>query len=177
MSTITKQKRLIILAIAVLSFFFCFLYAENSFAEISTSNILNTVLEKYETATSSWGIKIEAAATRLFVSLTAISMVWTFAQLLFHRSSFSELFGEMIRFMVFTGFYLWLLRKAPFISEAIIKSLRMLGEQASGQQNLQPSKIVDIGFEIFSRAVSNISLTSPIITSGCLIVSIVVLLV
>jgi type IV secretion system protein TrbL len=47
----------------------------------------------------------------------------------------------------------WLLINGPAIGLAIIEGLRSLGAQASGlPNNLAPSGIVDIGFDIFRQA-------------------------
>jgi type IV secretion system protein TrbL len=51
-------------------------------------------------------------------------------------------------------FFWWLLINGPAIGLAIIEGLRSLGAQASGlPNNLAPSGIVDIGFDIFRQAV------------------------
>lgn len=71
-------------------------------------------------------------------------------QLPFHRSSFAEFFGELLRYVIFTGFFYWLLRNAPQLSDSIILSLRELGGQASGQSQLYPSDVVDIGFKLYN---------------------------
>mgnify|MGYP000520916260 FL=1 len=134
-------------------------------------------MDKYHTAAMSWGNIIQEHATTLFFYLVAISMVWQFSQLLFHRSSFSELFGEIIRFLTFTGFFLWLLRNGPSIANAIIESMRSIGGEASGVKTLYPSNIVDIGFSVFHQSVENISMLKPITSAGCLIVSGLVLFI
>lgn len=175
----TKNARTIILSIFSLAFL-VLAFHETAFAEVKTSGVLDTVLEQYATAAKSWGEVIQSAASRLFWSLVAISMVWTFSQLLFHRSSFAELFGELVRFLIFTGFYFWLLTNGPKMADAIIKSMRKLGEQASNQPGLNPSDIVDVGFKIVDMAydkISEWSLLSPITSLGCMLVSLAVLVI
>lgn len=120
-----------------------------SHAALDSSGVLDSVLTKYKAATSTWATVIMDHAMRLFITLAAISMVWTFAQLMFHRSSFAEFFGEFIRFLLFTGTFWWFLQNAPKMAEAIISSLMKLGAEASGQGYPSPSGIVDIGFKIF----------------------------
>lgn len=111
---------------------------------------MNGVMAKYREAASTWAGTMQAAASRLYISLAGISLVWTMGQLPFHRSSFAEFFGELLRYVIFTGFFYWLLRNAPQLSDSIILSLRELGGQASGQSQLYPSDVVDIGFKLYN---------------------------
>lgn len=149
-------------------------------AAVNSSAIMDSVLDKYKTAAESWGAVIKERATWLFFVLATISMVWTFSQLMFHRSSLAEFFGETIRFMLFTGFFLWLLRNGPQMADAIINSLKQIGNLASGQPGVSPSGIVDIGFEIFSNScrTSFFSfLDDPLVSVGNLIVSGLILVI
>ena len=129
-----------------------------SHAALSNKDILDTVLEKYKTSAASWASVIQERATWLFLSLMTISIVWTFFPLMFHRSSFPEIFGEMVRFCAFCGFFLWLLNNGPAIADAIIESLRQLGNKASGMPGVTPSSIVDIGFKLLSKTLKDFSL-------------------
>lgn len=104
-------------------------------------------------------------------------MVWTFSQLMFHRSSFAEFFGEFIRFIMFMGFFLWLLRNGPEMAGAVITSLMLIGSQASGQELLHPSGIVDIGFKVLSAGTASFDILSPFVSIGILIVSFVILVI
>lgn len=177
-----KKMKTTLKLVTTLLLLICFvaIFYEESLAAIQSGGVLNEVYTKYKEASSAWVSVIQNAATRLFWALTAISMVWTFSQLLFHRSSLAELFGELIRFMLFTGFYLWLLTNGPTIAEDIIISMRELAMSASEQGSISPSSIVDIGFSILSDACEKISawsLLSPITSAGCLITSGIILVV
>lgn len=138
---------------------------------------MDSVLEKYHASAQSWGATIKEQATNLFFSLVTISMVWQFAQLLFHRSSFSELFGEIIRFLTFSGFFLWLLRNGPEIASSIITSLIKVGQLASGQNTFSPSSIVDIGFKIFDTICENLTIWSPVESALTALTGIIILII
>lgn len=144
-----------ILLIISLSLLVC--NVDISHAALNNMGIMDTVLQKYKTAAASWASVIQERATWLFLALMTISIVWTFFPLMFHRSSFPEIFGEMIRFCAFFGFFLWLLNNGPAIADAIIESLRQLGNRASGLPGVTPSSIMDIGFGIFTRMLKNFS--------------------
>ena len=79
-------------------------------------------------------------------------MIWTFGQLLFHRSSLAEYAGELIRFCIFFGFYLWLLENGPKFAGDIINSFTAIGAGASKQNITGLSSVVDVGFEVFEKA-------------------------
>ena len=118
---------------------------------------MNEVMQKYREAASSWGATMQTAASNLYIYLAAISLVWTMGQLPFHRSSFPEIFGELLRYIIFIGFFYWLLINASDISESILESLQQLGSKATGQPASTPSDIVDIGFKLYNEVCVKIS--------------------
>ena len=155
----------------------CLLLPADAWADLSNKDILNSVLNKYQSVATQWASSIQDHATTLFMYLVGISMVWQFIPLVFRRSSIAEFFGEMFRFLTFSGFFLWLLRNGPQIANSIINSLIEIGLQATNQADISPSSITDIGFKVFHQAVDNISALSPINSAGCLIIAGLVLLI
>lgn len=149
-------------AIFVFGIFFMlaslFLLVGDCFAALSTDNIMDKVLEKYATAAQTWAGSIQKHASYLFVSLATISLVWTFVQLYFRRSSFTEFFGEAARFTIFTGLFLWFLNNAPNFAEAIFSSLQQIGTEASGLHAISPSTIVDMAFKVLQGVINNFSM-------------------
>ncbi|KFE11865.1 P-type conjugative transfer protein TrbL [Vibrio cholerae] len=102
------------------------------------------------------------AASWLFWTLGTISLAYMGGTLILRKADIQEFFAEFVRFILFFGFYLWLLRNGPEFTGDIIKSLQRIGEQASGVSSVTPSGIVDIGFMIWKQAISNLSAWSPI---------------
>ncbi|MBU2955067.1 P-type conjugative transfer protein TrbL, partial [Marinobacter sp. F3R08] len=82
-----------------------FLIATPAHAAIDNSGLLDDVLARYSTAAASWASIIVDAASWLFWTLAVISMVWTFGQILIRQGGLSEIFAELIRFTVVTGFF------------------------------------------------------------------------
>ncbi|RZA23022.1 MAG: P-type conjugative transfer protein TrbL, partial [Proteobacteria bacterium] len=118
---------------------------------------------------------ITAAATRLFWSLALISMVWTFGLMALRKADIGELFAELIRYVIFTGFFFFLLSNAPAIATSIMNSLKQLAGEAAGVPGLSPSGIVDVGFKVFSSVIDNSSLWEPVDTAIGAIVAILIL--
>lgn len=150
-----RKVTAIFLSIFVILLLFCY---SDCYAALNNAGILDTVLDKYKAAATSWASVIQNYATRLFLVLMLISIVWTFFPLMFHRSSFPEIFGELIRFCAFFGFFLWLLDNGPQIANAILQSMAKIGNEAAGSSGTSPSKIVDIGFNVFSRMIKKLSI-------------------
>jgi type IV secretion system protein TrbL len=138
------------------------LYSASAAAQLTNEGMLDQVVTAFATRAASWQGAITAAATWLFWVLVMISMVWTGGMMALRGAGIQEFFSEFVRFIMFTGFYWWLLISGPAFAADIIKSLQMLGERASGVFSVTPSGIVDIGFMIWRQAISNLTLWSPV---------------
>jgi len=132
-------------------------------AQVQPEGMLDDVLEKYQAVAAGWANVFTHHATILFWGLAAISMIWTFGQMALKRVDLGEFATELIRFVIFAGFYWWLLLNGPAIGLALMNGLRSIGAEASHLPNdLSPSGIVDIGFDIFRRVVAATSGWHPI---------------
>ena len=123
----------------------------------STSGVLDNIASRYQAQASTWEQIISAAATRLFWSLALISMVWTFGMMALRKADIQEMFAELVRYLMFTGFFFFLLVNAPAISKSIMNSLAQLASQASGLPPLTPSGILDVGFGILKTVLTESS--------------------
>jgi P-type conjugative transfer protein TrbL len=102
-------------------------------------------------------------------------MVWSNGMLLLRKADLGEFYGEFTRFIVFTGFFWWLLTNGPKMAHDIIGSLQTLGNTASGTTGTSPSSIVDVGFKIFNTVVQQSSIASPVISTAGLIMGVIVI--
>jgi P-type conjugative transfer protein TrbL len=142
--------------------FFAF-FSQQAQAAIGNADVLDNILVRYQTAATAWATVITQRASWLFWLLVMISMVWTFGLMALRRADLGEFFAEFIRFTVFTGFFWWLLINGPAFATSIIASLKQIGTEASGLRGMgTPSHIVDIGFDIFYRALDQSTLRLPI---------------
>jgi type IV secretion system protein TrbL len=147
-------------------------------AAINSTGLLDSVLTTYKVAASSWAATITARATFLFWILATISMVWTFGMLVLRKADIGEFYGEFIRFIVFTGFFNWLLLNGPTMATGIIDSMKMMGATASGNNTaLSPSGIVDIGFSIFFTMLDKTTIWSPFDSAVGILISVIILVV
>lgn len=138
------------------------LYSTAASAQLTNQGMLDQVVTDFASAASSWQVAVMNAAMFLFWTLGTISLVITFGFMALRKADIGEFFAEFIRFILFFGFFLWLLRNGPTFAGSIIRSLRQLGEQASGVSSVTPSGIVDVGFLILKQALANLSAFSPV---------------
>ena len=162
-------------ALSIILVIFLFFQSSEVLATINGQNIFDDVENKYKTAASAWSTTLTARASWLFWVLSLISMVWTHGMLLFRKADIAEFYGEFIRFIVFTGFFWWLLTNGPTMAIDIIDSLQILGGTASGVTGTTPSSIVDVGFKIFNTVVQQSSIASPVMSSAGIIMAIIVI--
>ncbi|MFN7835588.1 MAG: P-type conjugative transfer protein TrbL, partial [Burkholderiaceae bacterium] len=146
-------------------------------APLDSSGLLDNILQKFHDAASHWQGKVISHASWLFWTLALLSMTWTFGMMALKNAGITEALAEIIRFFAVTGFFWWLLLNGPAISTSIIDSLRQISAEASGLgNNLSPSGIVDIGFDIVSKVVDQSSMWSPVNSAIGLIVAGVILI-
>ncbi|MDR0362640.1 MAG: P-type conjugative transfer protein TrbL [Planctomycetota bacterium] len=128
-----------------------------SASEAADAKILDTVVEKYNTAAKGWEPVLRAAAKRLFITLCVISLIFT-AGYGFLRGGMGlgDFFAEFLRFGITMGFFYYLLENGPVIAKAIIDSMTTLGQTASSTYNvkLTPSDICIHGFGLIYDAVA-----------------------
>ncbi|HCF1890558.1 P-type conjugative transfer protein TrbL [Pseudothauera hydrothermalis] len=147
---------------AILSGGVLVLHSSLASANLTNQGILDQVVTDYATRAASWQHVIIDAASWLFWTLVVISMVWTFGMMALRKADIGEFFAELVRFIIFTGFFWWLLVNGPAFANSIIQSLARIGEQAAGVSSVTPSGIVDVGFMIWKQAINNLSAWSPV---------------
>lgn len=119
----------------------------------NAAGVFDDVQNKFKEAVSSTATGIIDAATRLFWTLAIISLVWTGISLIFRKGDLSDFFAEFIRFILFIGFFWWLLKMGPTFASAILDSFHQLGGTAANSSvSLTPSGIVDHAFSLWEVA-------------------------
>ena len=148
---------------------------------ITNQNVLDQVVQKFYGKVKTWQNVIQGAAERLFWSLVLISMVWTFGMMLLRKADIGEFFAEFTRFIIFTGFFFWLLTNAVSghnIAGSIIDSMQQLGNSAAGLSGgSSHSSIMDVGFIILDRAWNNFSILDPLDSFIGFILSLAILII
>ncbi len=162
------------------------LFSTSAFAELAyidpatNQNILDQVVSKFGEKVRSWQAVIQGAAESLFWTLVLISMVWTFGMMILRKADIGDFFAEFTRFIIFTGFYFWLLTNAVSglnIAGTIISSMQLLGNQASGLTGSSHGNVMEIGYSIWQQAIDNLSFWDPLDGLVAVIISLIILII
>lgn len=162
---------------AALLMLFLMTYSIGASAALSSQGVLDQVITEFSTRATTWKTEVMNRASFLFWILTTISMVWTFGMLALRKADIGEFFAEFFRFIMFTGFFFWLLTNGPDFANSIMDSLRTIGGNATGKgKAISPSDIVDVGFMVWKQAIKNLSVWSPVDSVIGVILSIAILI-
>lgn len=146
--------------------------------DMDSRDLLDNILYRFSSTSALWSQTMLSYARYLFWSLALISMVWTYGLMALRKADIQEFLAETIRFFVVLGFFYWILDNGPAIAKSIIDSMRQLAAKASGiNEHVSPSDIVDVGFDIVSRAIDSSSIWSPAATTVGLLVAGVILII
>ncbi len=156
--------------------------AELAYIDPATNqSVLDQVVYKFWTKVKAWQNIIQGAAERLFWTLVLISMVWTFGMMLLRKADIGDFFAEFTRFIIFTGFYFWLLTNAVSgrnIAGTIIDSMQQLGGTAAGlPSGASHTNIVNTGILIWNQAINNLNILDLIDSLIGLIMSLIILII
>jgi hypothetical protein len=101
----------------------------------------------------------------LFWILALISLAWTGIVMVLKRADFMEICAELCRYILFTGFFFWLLQNGPAFAGDIINSLRQLGGKAAGGgQSIYPGDLITLGMQVVQNAMQHMNWLMPAVT-------------
>lgn len=129
--------------------------------------LLDAMTDEFEAAATKWETAITSIALRLFVALGTIEFVWTGILLALKGGGLQDFFAEIVRRMLFIGFFLALLLNAHDWSRAIVNGFQRVGAAAvqesvgpaldaysmSSEGDLKPSAIAAKGIKYSQRVV------------------------
>ena len=154
----------------------CFLFADPA-AAAQSSGILTNITNDFQAAASSWRATILNYAEVLFWGLGIISLVYTTGVLFLDGADIQRFFAHFIRFIMFFGFFLFLLRNGPYIGGTLIDSMLQIGAQATGTGATDASGFMDIAFDIFDKILDSLSIWSPGLSILACLMAILLLLI
>ena len=148
-------------------------------AELEEVRNLDLIVEHYRDASAVWTNVLRRYAYGLFWSLAVIEMAWTGISLLIAQADIGEILSEVVRRVLYLGFFFALLDNSNTWCSCIIGSFRAAGNAASqasgGTANISPSSIFDIGLELASRITDDVSILAPGDSFGLILSSIIIL--
>ena len=140
---------------------------------------LNQTMNDFENAARTWQNTFQGAAEALFLMLIPIAMVWRFGQIAMQGGGATEALAELVRFLVFAGFYWWLVKNGCKIAETILESMQDLSDDALGQQRtgLDPTAVINLGLNTLRDVIGASKFTLNIGTDLTLLAVIVVTII
>ena len=145
----------------------------------ASNNRLDGLLEKFREVAASWESVMKRQALSIFWTLATLEFAWSGVILLLKRADLTEVSAEILKRTIYTGFFFTLLTNASDWSDKIIRSFRMIADEANthigGTGGISPSKIFDIGVDIGARIAETSSIFSPGESLGMVICGLLVL--
>lgn len=127
-------------------------------------NILNEIGDTFRITASTWADKLKGYALSLFWMLASISLTWTAIELALKHAEFGEIVGELAKYIIFTGLFVFLLESGPYIAGLIFETFSKLGgigaglgTGSSGLPTMSPSDIVDVGLDFYEKTTTTLS--------------------
>lgn len=147
--------------------------------DLAQSNTSMTgLLVLIQNASNDWGPRLHGYAVTIFWSLALIQFIWTFVPLVFKQADFSELIGELIRFLMIIGFFNILLDHSTEWAGTIIDSFRQAGAHAASlpTSELMPGDMFAMAVEFSRSILSGISIFNGSLNIVVALAALIVLL-
>jgi len=152
--------------------------AESSHAAAMTG-VVDDFLGKFKNAGNLWEGTLKHAANAVFWSLATISFSWTCISMAIKRADFMEICAELCRYILFTGFFYWLLLNGPNFANAVVASLWTVGGEAAtgGMTTIAPGTVVNLAMGVFQATIKHINFLQPESVVVPVIIALIILIV
>jgi type IV secretion system protein TrbL len=110
--------------------------------------VLTTLENSVSTAVKGWETTITNAARSLFWILAGIEVGIAAVWLAINAASLDAWFAELVRRVMFIGFFAFILDQGPTIGKAVVDSLYQIG---AGGGSASPANIFDAGIQVASK--------------------------
>lgn len=124
----------------------CIAYAVPAFAQ--QGQVLTELENQVSSAAKGWETTIMDAAKSLFWILAAIEIGLAAVWLALQAASLDSWFAELVRRIMFVGFFAFVLEQGPTFGRAVVDSLFQIG---SGGGSASPAEVFDAGIRVASQ--------------------------
>ena len=126
--------------------FLCLVFANSAFAQ--QGQVLTELENQVSTAAKGWETTILDAAKSLFWILAGIEVGIAAVWLAIQAASLDSWFAELVRRIMFIGFFAFVLSQGPTFARAVVDSLFQIG---SGGGSASPAEVFDAGIRVASQ--------------------------
>ncbi|NEJ80370.1 P-type conjugative transfer protein TrbL [Rhizobium leguminosarum] len=125
---------------------FCLAYAVPAFAQ--QGQVLTELENQVSSAAKGWETTIMEAAKSLFWILATIEIGIAAVWLAIQSASLDSWFAELVRRIMFIGFFAFVLTQGPTFARAVVDSLFQIG---AGGGSASPAEVFDAGIRVASQ--------------------------
>ncbi|MDO4777682.1 MAG: P-type conjugative transfer protein TrbL [Cardiobacteriaceae bacterium] len=125
----------------------------SSFAQ--EAEVIRTITNNFEQISNGWHDKLRPAVLYVFWALAAISWAYTGITLALKGADMPELMSELVKIILITGFWLYVIENSVEICNAIINSLAKAAGIAggAGATGVAPGDIINHGLELANAVI------------------------
>lgn len=122
------------------------------------ADIIQSLQDEFRNQTATWFGPLKNIATWLLISLATIAWAWSAGQMVLRNADLQEFMVELVRLVIFVGFFLALILNADTWSTALINGFMWTGNQAAGAGitgDVNPAAILERGFILGGRIIES----------------------
>lgn len=131
-----------------------FLWSVHPAAAAADGNVLTTVENQVVAATKGWETTVTNAAKSLFWILAGIEVGIAAVWLAIQAASIEAWFAELVRRIMFIGFFAFVLTQGPSFARAVVDSLFQIG---GGSGSASPANVFNAGLTVAASMSQKIS--------------------
>lgn len=113
------------------------------------ADVIQSLQDEFRNQTGTWFGPLKNIATWLLIGLATIAWTWSAGQMVLRNADLQEFMVELVRLVIFVGFFLALILNADTWSTALINGFMWTGNQAAGTGitgDVNPAAILERGF-------------------------------
>ena len=99
---------------------------------LANADTIQSLQDAFRAQTATWFAPLQDIATWTLLTLAVISWSWSAIQMVLRNADLQEFVTELVRLIMFTGFFLALILNADTWSSALIQGFMWAGNQAAG---------------------------------------------
>jgi len=156
-------------------FFVVFLFSNFAYAEVSTNNNAQGILQIFEANADIWNAYIIPYAYSLFYYLVVADWVYTFSMMALRGTDFNEIMAGMIQKVFIIGFFMIMFNYTYWI-DLIPKSFAQMANSMTSVQ-VHPDTVLEQGYKIVGKLWEGTSwFSSPGDSLGLVLAGVIILL-
>jgi type IV secretion system protein TrbL len=142
-----------------------------------TAGTIDAVVTNFQTTMTGWEPRLQAVAQQTFGILALIGFAWAMIRQALRNADLSEFLAAIVQQIFFIGFWWWALTTTQTWGPAIINSFKSAANTASGVAVTHPGDVFNIGWQISSKIIAQMSVWSPTASVGLLFAGMVIMVV